>query len=60
MFPSKYFDLVEEILVSDKDESIIEKYVENIDTYTNMLCDAYLEISKKNTLIIPEWLKTGN
>ena len=34
--------------------------VEGINTYTNMLCDAYLEINKKNTLIIPDWLKTGN
>ena len=60
MFPSKYFDLVEDILVSNKDENSIEKYVEGINTYTNMLCDAYLEINKKNTLIIPDWLKTGN
>jgi hypothetical protein len=60
MFPSQYFDLIEEVIVSDTTESLVEKYVEKIDSYLHMLSDVYLEISKKNTLIIPEWLKTQN
>ena len=60
MFPSQYFGLIEEVIVSDTTESLVEKYVEKIDSYLHMLSDVYLEISKKNTLIIPEWLKTQN
>jgi hypothetical protein len=60
MFPTTYFDVIENIILSDKNENIIDKYVDSVDDYIYLLKDAYLEISKKVNIIIPEWLKKTN
>jgi len=57
MFPTLYFDKVEEILIDKKDEKELEVYIENIQIYINMLKDVYLEITKKGISIdIPDWI----
>ena len=57
MFPTLYFDKVEEILIDKKDEKELEVYIENIQRYINMLKDVYLEITKKGISIdIPDWI----
>ena len=60
MFPSYYFDLVEEILISNDNESKIEKYLEQLDVYLDFLKDTYIELSKKMELLIPKWVKIEN
>ena len=57
MFPTFYFDKVEEILIDKKEEKELDKYIDIIPRYINMLKDVYLEINKKGISIdIPEWI----
>lgn len=57
MFPTTYLDNLENIILSTANENIIDSYVDNVDNYLNMLQDAYLEIQKKVSLVVPDWLK---
>ena len=57
MFPTMYFDLVEDILIDKKDEKILDKCLELVPRYINMLKDVYLEIINKGISIdIPNWI----
>ena len=60
MFPSNYLDLIEEIMISNTSENKIETYIEKSEDYINFLKDAYIELSKKMELLIPNWIKVGN
>ncbi|MBR1417268.1 MAG: hypothetical protein IJ572_05615 [Bacilli bacterium] len=58
MFPTLYFDLIEDILLNNIEEKEIDPYIENIERYINMLKDTYLEIKKRGIYIdIPDWIK---
>jgi hypothetical protein len=57
MFPTTYFDCVESILLSEKNEQELDSYIELSNDYLLMLKDTYYEIIKKTSLIIPDWLK---
>ena len=57
LFPTFYFDDVEDILLNNLDEKEINKYIDNLPNYLNMLKDIYLEIQKKGiSLDIPNWI----
>ncbi len=57
MFPTIYFDKVEDILIDKVEEKELDKYIEIIPRYINMLKDVYLEINKKGISIdIPNWI----
>ena len=57
MFPTIYFDKVEQILIDKKDERELDIFIEYIPKYMNMLKDVYLEINKKGISIdIPNWI----
>lgn len=57
MFPTFYFDKVEEILIDKKEESQLDSIIDIIPRYINMLKDVYLEINKKGISIdIPNWI----
>ena len=57
MFPTIYFDKVEEILIDNIEEKELDKYIDIIPRYINMLKDVYLEINKKGISIdIPNWI----
>lgn len=60
MFPTIYFDVVEKILLNEIDESILNKYINNINNYINSLNDIYLEIKKRISIDIPSWIKSHN
>ena len=60
LFPTIYFDTVEEILLKEKKETSIEIYINNLDNYLNMLNDVYLEIKKRISIDIPSWIKLHN
>ena len=57
LFPTYYFDLYEEIIVSDLDENILNKVLVKVDSYQKLLTNIYTYIS--NYINIPdiEWLK---
>ena len=57
MFPTLYFDKVEQILIDKVEEKELDIYIESIPRYINMLKDIYLEITKKGISIdIPKWI----
>lgn len=57
MFPTIYFDVVEEVLLNETKEKDLEEYIEAIPRYLNMLKDIYIEINKKGiSLDIPNWI----
>ena len=60
MFPTYYFDLVEDIILNKENESILDLYVENVDKIINFLNDTYIEIKKRISIDIPVWIKKGN
>lgn len=60
LFPSNYFDLIEEIIVSNAKECKIEIYVEKVGLYIDLLKDVYVLMQKKMELLIPSWLKIEN
>lgn len=60
LFPTYYFDDIEDILLDIKEEKEIEKYVSNINNYLNALNDIYLEIKKRISIDIPSWIKSHN
>ena len=57
LFPTIYFDTVEEILLKEKEESSLDIFINNLDNYLNMLNDVYLEIKKRISIDIPLWIK---
>lgn len=57
MFPSTYFDAIEDILLNNKDERILDKYIDSYKEYLLMLQDVYYKINKKNHILIPLWIK---
>ena len=57
MFPSTYFDAIENILLNNYDESILDKYVDSYKEYLFMLQEVYYKINKKNQIMIPSWIK---
>ena len=57
LFPTFYFDKVEEILIDKNEEKELNKYIDIIPRYINMLKDVYIEINKKGISIdIPNWI----
>lgn len=57
MFPTLYFDKVEDILLNNVNEKELEVFLESINRYLDMLKDVYLEIKKKGiSLDIPNWI----
>ena len=60
MFPTQYFDLIEEILLNNKEEKKLDNLIEQIPNYLNLLKDAYYEIKKRIDITIPNWIKTLN
>ncbi len=60
LFPTIYFDKVEEILLKEREENTLEVIINNIDNYINMLNDVYLEIKKRISIDIPMWIKSHN
>ena len=57
MFPSIYFDKIEEVLIDKVDEKELDIFIDIIPRYINMLKDVYLEINKKGISIdIPNWI----
>lgn len=57
MFPTLYFDDIEDILLNNKEEKELDIYIESIPSYLNMLKDTYDEIKKKGISIdIPNWI----
>ena len=57
MFPTLYFDKVEEILLDNKNENELNIYIDSVTNYINTLSDIYVEIQKKGiSLDIPKWI----
>ena len=57
MFPSIYFDKIEEVLIDKVEEKELDIFIDIIPRYINMLKDVYLEINKKGISIdIPNWI----
>lgn len=57
MFPTLYFDKVEDILLNDTKEKELDIFINNISNYLNILKDIYLELNKKGISIdIPNWI----
>ena len=57
MFPTFYFDKIEDIIIDKEDEKKLDNYIEIIPRYINMLKDVYIEINKKGISIdIPNWI----
>ena len=57
MFPTLYFDTIEDVLLNNNEEKELDIYVESIPRYLNMLKDTYDEIKKKGISIdIPNWI----
>ena len=55
LFPSFYFDDLEEILLDNKNINI-DKYVDIIPKYLNLIKDTYYEIKKDISIDIPNWI----
>ena len=58
LFPTIYFDTVEEILLKEKEESSLDIFINNLNNYYNMLNEVYLEIKKRISIDIPLWIKS--
>ena len=57
MFPTLYFDEIENVLIDKKNEEQLELYIDNINNYLNCLNDIYIEIKKRGIFLdIPKWL----
>lgn len=56
MFPSTYFDAVENILLNNANENIIDNYIDMNKEYLYMLQETYYKINKKNHIVIPSWI----
>ena len=57
LFPSTYFDCIENILLNNYNENILDKYIDNNNDYLYMLQETYYKINKKNQIMIPNWIK---
>ena len=60
MFPTNYFDAIEDILIDNDNESNLDIYIDNVSKYINLLKDIYYEIKKSIYIDIPNWIKTWN
>lgn len=56
LYPSYYFDEVNEILENGKDENILIHYIDKIDAYEQFLNELYHMINKNARLINVDWL----
>lgn len=57
LFPTTYFDCIESILLGEESEKKLDPFIELNHNYLLLLKDTYYEISKKYSIIIPDWLK---
>ena len=56
LYPSYYFDLYEEIINDNKDESTIIKIIDMHELYEEMLSEVYLLFKRKVNLLGIEWI----
>lgn len=56
LYPSYYFDLYDEVMNNDKDQSVIMKVIDKVDEYELFLKKAYLEISKYANIEKIDWI----
>ena len=56
MFPSTYFDAIENILLNNYNENVLDKYIDLNKEYLYMLQETYYKINKKNHIMIPNWI----
>lgn len=56
IFPTYYFDLYEDILLDGKDEKLLLKIIEKVDSYQNLLKELYLYLRTSISLPDIEWL----
>jgi len=57
LYPSFYFDMYEDILINDKDESIILEIISNLSAYEKYLSDIILFFNKFYAIDKIAWLK---
>ena len=56
LFPTFYFDVLDNIILEDKKDSDIVPILNNVDEYINTLKEIYLIYNKKYNMFRIEWL----
>jgi len=56
LYPSYYFDEIQEILENGKDEITLLKYIEKVDSYEKFILKVYEIFSQKTHLLNIDWL----
>lgn len=57
LYPNYFFDMIEEVLTTDKEESALYKYINRIEEYESFLMQVYKTICCNVSIPLVEWLE---